>query len=100
MEIKGQIEANEHDPRDPYFKNKIRGGITYGELRCLYKKEAPTKENIKKHYKIFLEEYERRERFQYKEGKNLLTIAYADTLDSNFYQNFTKTLSKHLTKLQ
>ena len=79
------------------FKDKIKSGITLGELRCLYNKELPTKENVQKQLKIRMESHNRRKRFFNITGSNIINITYKETLLPNFYQTFNNKLSKLLT---
>jgi 6-pyruvoyl-tetrahydropterin synthase len=97
LEIQGQIKSDGYDPKDPFFKDTIKGGITLGELRCLYNKELPTKENVQKQLKIRMESHNRRERFFNITGSNIINITYKETLLPNFYQTFNNKLSKLLT---
>ena len=98
LEITGQIEADGHDPKDPFFADKIKGGISYGELRCLYEKQMPTKENVDAQLKIRTDKHHSREKFKYTNSTDLIAVDYANTLEPNFYQQFTKKIQDHLTK--
>ncbi len=98
LEITGQIEADGYDPKDPFFADKIKGGISYGELRCLYEKQMPTKENVDAQLKIRTDKHNSREKFVYTNSTDLMAVDYANTLEPNFYQQFTKKIQDHLTK--
>ena len=97
LEIQGQIKSDGYNPKAPFFKDKIKSGITLGELRCLYNKELPTKENVQKQLKIRMESHNTRERFFNITGPNVVNITYKETLLPNFYQTFNNKLSKLLT---
>ena len=98
LEIRGQIESDGYDPKDPFFADKIKGGISYGELRCLYEKQMPTKENVDAQLKIRTDKHNNREKFVYTNSTDLMAVDYANTLKPNFYQQFTKKIQDHLTK--
>ena len=91
LEIKGQIEADGYSPTDLRFKN-LKGGISYGELKCIYKGLEPTKQNLLNEFK---EELRIKSKLDHTNSD--IILSYSETILPNFYQTFTKSLSKSLT---
>lgn len=103
LEIKGQIEAHKADPYDPYIISRLKGPISYGKLWSIIKKIEPLSKNLKKEFDLWvIEGIKGFNKYSQKivNLPNSVCIEYQETRHPDFYQNFTKTLSKHLTKLQ
>ena len=95
LDIKGQIQADGYDPQTILQKHK--GPLDYQSLLCLYKGLDITDENIEKVKQEYWAEHFTKVKFK-KRISNAINIPYEDTLEPNFYQQFTKKLQDQLTK--
>ena len=94
LELKGQIEADGYDPKS--ILSNMSGIQTYDKLQCLYNSLDTSEENIAKIHIT----YPPKQKMTYLSNTdylNAIYIPYKNTLQPNFYQTFTKSLSKSLT---
>jgi len=95
LELKGQIEAHNADPRDPYILSRLKGHVQYGKLWSLIKRIDPMSDDLEKEYKMWSAKVLPHTPVSL---PNAVCIEYLDRRSPVFYQNFINDLHKQLTK--
>lgn len=94
LELKGQCEADGHDP-DKILKNHA-GPLDYQSLLCLFNNLEINEKNINK---LVTEYMDQKKTYKFQNPvDNSLNVRYEDTLLPKFYEDFTNQLHKQLTK--
>ena len=95
LELKGQIEAHNADPHDPYILSRLKGPVQYGKLWSYINRIDPVSDDLEKEYHIWNTESKPHTTVNL---PNAACIEYLDRRSPIFYQNFINDLHKQLTK--
>ena len=95
LELKGQIEAHNADPNDPYITSRLKGPVKYGMLWSVIQRINPISDDLEKEYELYTKQdtYRAPSTFE-----NCINVEYADLKLPKFKEQFTKKLQDQLTK--
>tara|TARA_B100000212_G_scaffold107685_1_gene80028 strand:- start:710 stop:1372 length:663 start_codon:yes stop_codon:yes gene_type:complete len=95
LELKGQIEAHNSDPHDPYILSRLKGPVQYGKLWSIIRRIDPITEDLEQEYLMWCQTFDLHTPV---DKPNCLSIEYLDRQTPVIYQKFMNKLYEQLTK--
>tara|TARA_Y100001937_G_scaffold79177_1_gene107346 strand:+ start:1914 stop:2576 length:663 start_codon:yes stop_codon:yes gene_type:complete len=95
LELKGQIEAHNADPHDPYILSRLKGPVQYGKLWSIIRRIDPLTEDLEQEYLMWSQRFDLHKPV---DKPNALSIEYLDRQTPVIYQKFMHKLYEQLTK--